>query len=73
MQIGKIHPQLSFLPTLISSRFTFDLPPPDTPLSQIRSSIAEYTHLPRDAFKLIHKGAVMKDDNAPSQCPLLSP
>ncbi|KAJ7924970.1 hypothetical protein B0H13DRAFT_2315034 [Mycena leptocephala] len=49
-----------------SERFSFDLPAPNTPLSAIRSSVAEFTHLPRDAFKLIHKGAVMKDDNAPS-------
>ncbi|KAJ7446218.1 hypothetical protein B0H11DRAFT_2085611 [Mycena galericulata] len=48
-----------------ADRFSFDLPPPTTPLGQIRSSIAEYTHLPPDGFKLIHKGAVMKDDNAP--------
>ncbi|KAF7361759.1 BAG domain-containing protein [Mycena venus] len=48
-----------------SERFTFDVPPPDTPLSVIRTSVAEFTSLPRDAFKLIHKGAVMKDDNAP--------
>ncbi|KAJ7188076.1 hypothetical protein C8R46DRAFT_1205281 [Mycena filopes] len=48
-----------------AERFTFDLPPPTTPLSAIRASVADYTHLPRDAFKLIHKGAVMKDDNAP--------
>ncbi|KAJ7045677.1 hypothetical protein C8F04DRAFT_444505 [Mycena alexandri] len=48
-----------------SDRFTFELPPPTTPLTAIRSAVADYTHLPRDAFKLIHKGAVMKDDNAP--------
>ncbi|KAJ6594058.1 hypothetical protein B0H19DRAFT_1093588 [Mycena capillaripes] len=48
-----------------SERFVFDLPNPATPLSAIRTSVAELTHLPRDAFKLIHKGAVMKDDNAP--------
>jgi len=48
-----------------AERFTFDVPPPNTPLSVIRTSVAEFTSLPRDAFKLIHKGAVMKDDNAP--------
>ncbi|KAJ7783340.1 hypothetical protein B0H16DRAFT_1447443 [Mycena metata] len=48
-----------------ADRFTFELPPPTTPLSAIRSSVADYTHLPPDAFKLIHKGAIMKDDNAP--------
>ncbi|KAJ7497449.1 BAG domain-containing protein [Mycena latifolia] len=48
-----------------TDRFTFDLPPPTTPLSAIRASVAQHTHLPLDGFKLIHKGAVMKDDNAP--------
>ncbi|KAF8210450.1 hypothetical protein K438DRAFT_157080 [Mycena galopus ATCC 62051] len=48
-----------------SERFSFDVPPPDTLLSVIRASVADFTSLPRDGFKLIHKGAVMKDDNAP--------
>ncbi|KAF8070592.1 hypothetical protein FPV67DRAFT_1487952 [Lyophyllum atratum] len=46
-------------------RITFDLPAPDTPLYAVRKSLADYTHLPHDAFKLIHAGAVMKDDQAP--------
>ncbi|KAJ7076342.1 BAG domain-containing protein [Mycena belliarum] len=46
-------------------RFTFELPAPTTPLGAIRQAVAQYTHLPLHAFKLIHKGAVMKDDNAP--------
>lgn len=54
-------------------RITFELPPPDTPLSAIRKSLAEYTHLPEHAFKLIHAGAVMKDDAAPSLSPPPSP
>lgn len=45
-------------------RFSFELPPPDTKLSAIRTAIAEHTHIPYNAFKLIHKGTVMKDDNA---------
>ncbi|KAF7376283.1 Ubiquitin-like domain-containing protein [Mycena sanguinolenta] len=48
-----------------AERFTFDVPPPNTPLSVIRDSVAQFTSLPRDGFKLIHKGAVMRDDNAP--------
>ncbi|KAJ7287794.1 BAG domain-containing protein [Mycena rebaudengoi] len=48
-----------------AERFTFDLPAPSTPLSAVRASVAEFTHLSPDAFKLIHKGSVMKDDNAP--------
>lgn len=49
-----------------NNRLHFPLPPPDTKLAVIRRSIAEYTHLPELSFKLIHAGAVMKDDNAPS-------
>jgi len=41
------------------------LPSQDTPLRQLRNDLAEYTHLPPDSFKLVHAGAVMKDDSAP--------
>ncbi|KIJ19071.1 hypothetical protein PAXINDRAFT_175092 [Paxillus involutus ATCC 200175] len=43
----------------------FPIPPPNTPLGRLRTDIAEYTHLPPTSFKLIHAGAVMKDDSAP--------
>lgn len=46
--------------------FQFDLPAEDTRIAAVRHSIAAYTHLPYDAFKLVHDGAVMVDDNAPS-------
>ncbi|CCM00055.1 uncharacterized protein FIBRA_02082 [Fibroporia radiculosa] len=46
-------------------RLHFTLPPPDTKLAAIRHQLAEYTQLPPQSFKLIHAGAVMKDDNAP--------
>ncbi|KDQ57806.1 hypothetical protein JAAARDRAFT_35495 [Jaapia argillacea MUCL 33604] len=46
-------------------RLHFDLPPPETKLSVIRHMVAEYTQLPEHSFKLVHGGAVMKDDNAP--------
>ncbi|KAF8635209.1 hypothetical protein AX17_003985 [Amanita inopinata Kibby_2008] len=46
-------------------RFYLDLPPPTTTLIHLRHLIAQQTHLAPDAFKLIHSGAVMKDDNAP--------
>ncbi|KII92813.1 hypothetical protein PLICRDRAFT_37606 [Plicaturopsis crispa FD-325 SS-3] len=52
-------------------RLHLTLPPPDTPLKTLRRSLAEYTHLPPDGFKLIHSGAVMRDDNAPSECRLV--
>lgn len=44
----------------------FDLPSPDTTLEVIRLSIATHTHLPYDAFSLVHDGAVMTDNNATS-------
>ncbi|KAG2079174.1 hypothetical protein BDR04DRAFT_24746 [Suillus decipiens] len=43
----------------------FPLPPPETKLGKLRTDLAEYTHLPLGSFKLIHAGAVMKDDSAP--------
>ncbi|KAI0093169.1 hypothetical protein BDY19DRAFT_922461 [Irpex rosettiformis] len=46
-------------------RLTFPLPPPDTKLGTIRQVLADYTQLPPHSFKLVHAGAVMKDDNAP--------
>ncbi|THV02407.1 hypothetical protein K435DRAFT_653468 [Dendrothele bispora CBS 962.96] len=38
---------------------------PASPLSDLRQTVAEWTHLPPDSFKLIHAGALMKDDSAP--------
>jgi len=46
-------------------RIHFPLPPPDTKLAVIRNALADHTHLPANSFKLVHAGAVMKDDNAP--------
>ncbi|KAF9222727.1 hypothetical protein BS17DRAFT_179145 [Gyrodon lividus] len=43
----------------------FPTPPPNTPLGKLRADLAEYTHLPPTSFKLVHAGAVMKDDSAP--------
>jgi hypothetical protein len=45
-------------------RFVIVLPPPDTKLGALRRTLAEHTHLPGQSFKLVHSGAVMKDDNA---------
>nr|GAT56283.1 predicted protein [Mycena chlorophos] len=44
-------------------RFTFPLPPPDTPLKAIRDAITNMTGL--TDFKLVHKGAVMKNPESP--------
>ncbi|KAI6000675.1 hypothetical protein EDD15DRAFT_1781177 [Pisolithus albus] len=43
----------------------FPVPPSNTTLGKLRADIAEYTHLPPSSFKLVHGGAVMKDDYAP--------
>jgi hypothetical protein len=48
-------------------RFELELPHYNNPLAAIRHSIADYTHLPYNGFLIIHDGAVMKDDNAPSK------
>ena len=47
-------------------RFEIELPQNNTPLATIRNLIATYTHLPFHGFSIVHDGAVMKDDNAPS-------
>ncbi|KAI9572271.1 hypothetical protein HD554DRAFT_2015691 [Boletus coccyginus] len=43
----------------------FPIPPLNTPLGELRADLATYTHLPAGSFKLVYKGAVMKDDAAP--------
>ena len=43
----------------------FPIPPLNTPLGKLRADLAEYTHLPVGSFKLVYKGAVMKEDTAP--------
>lgn len=59
--------------TRLFDRLTFPLPPANAPLSTIRKQIADYTQMPPNSFKLVHAGAVMKDDNAPSTCLLPAP
>lgn len=50
-------------------RLHVDLPTdPNATLSVLRNELAEVTGLDATAFKLIHAGAVMKDDNAPCAC-----
>lgn len=43
----------------------FPIPPLNTPLGKLRADLAAYTHLPVGSFKLVYKGAVMKEDTAP--------
>ncbi|KAH0827419.1 hypothetical protein J3R83DRAFT_4078 [Lanmaoa asiatica] len=43
----------------------FPIPPLNTPLGKLRADLAAYTHLPAGSFKLVYKGAVMKEDTAP--------
>ncbi|KAF8637998.1 hypothetical protein AX16_010630 [Volvariella volvacea WC 439] len=46
-------------------RLSFDLPSFDIPLGDLRSHIAQYIQLGPHDFKLIHKGALLKDDSVP--------
>ncbi|KAH8108039.1 hypothetical protein BXZ70DRAFT_913858 [Cristinia sonorae] len=57
--------QMSYVVKWGRDRLYFPLPPPDAKLAVIRRELAEYTQLPYSSFKLVHAGAVMKDDNAP--------
>jgi len=47
------------------SRIEVPFPSSDTTLGQLRQQLSEYTTVPVDQFKLVHGGAVMKDNNAP--------
>lgn len=42
------------------------VPPDHYPLSSLRETLSQHTGLPPYSFKLVHSGAVMKDDNASS-------
>ncbi|KIK67233.1 hypothetical protein GYMLUDRAFT_135904, partial [Collybiopsis luxurians FD-317 M1] len=46
-------------------RTSYQVQDPSIPLSDLKIFVAEWTHLPLDSLKLIHSGAIMKDDNAP--------
>jgi len=48
-----------------TEHFSFHLPPPETKLSEIKDLLVQKWHLDSGKLKLIHAGAVMKDDNAP--------
>ncbi|CAE7054508.1 unnamed protein product [Rhizoctonia solani] len=41
------------------------VPPDHYPLSSLRETLSQHTGLPPNAFRLVHSGAIMKDDNAP--------
>ncbi|KAG9126211.1 hypothetical protein FRC07_004429 [Ceratobasidium sp. 392] len=41
------------------------VPPDHYPLGSLRETLSGHTGLPPNSFKLVHSGAVMKDDNAP--------
>ncbi|KAF8608985.1 hypothetical protein BDV93DRAFT_214413 [Ceratobasidium sp. AG-I] len=41
------------------------VPPDHYPLSSLRETLSQHTGLPPNSFKLVHSGAVMKDENAP--------
>lgn len=66
---GTVSSAISLVKSFLSYHSTslrFSLPSPDTKLGELRQSCAERTHLAPNSFKLVHAGAVMKDDNAPS-------
>lgn len=52
-------------PLCVNIRLYIPVPPSQTTLGDIRKSIADYTHLDLNSFKLIHSGAVMKGDTFP--------
>jgi hypothetical protein len=56
-------------------RFPVPFPGPAAPLAALRQRAAALSHLPPAAFKLVHAGAVMKDDAAPrtASCLLRTP
>ncbi|KAH8828579.1 hypothetical protein DL96DRAFT_1528383 [Flagelloscypha sp. PMI_526] len=53
--------------------FTFEYPAPETPLEAVRYFVAERTGLEHNSFKLIHAGAIMKDNSAPISAYRITP
>ncbi|KAJ3910297.1 BAG domain-containing protein [Lentinula edodes] len=46
-------------------RTTLTLEDPTLPISALKNYISQWSHLPPESIKLIHSGAVLKNDNAP--------
>ncbi|KAJ4001560.1 hypothetical protein F5050DRAFT_1803089 [Lentinula boryana] len=46
-------------------RVSFEIEDPLIPLRVLKNFISEWSHLPLESIKLIHSGAVLKDENAP--------
>ncbi|KAJ3883631.1 hypothetical protein F5051DRAFT_391233, partial [Lentinula edodes] len=46
-------------------RTSFTLEDPSLPISVLKNHISQWSHLPPESIKLIHSGAVLKNDNAP--------
>ncbi|PSR88588.1 hypothetical protein PHLCEN_2v5115 [Hermanssonia centrifuga] len=62
--VGSSNKSMTYVVKWGRERLYFPLPSPDSKLSVIRQQVADYTQLPPNSFKLVHAGAVMKDDNA---------
>ncbi|KAJ4483257.1 hypothetical protein J3R30DRAFT_1753110 [Lentinula aciculospora] len=45
-------------------RATFQIEDPSIPLSVLKNYVSEWSHLPLESIKLIHSGAILKDDHA---------
>ncbi|EJD02888.1 uncharacterized protein FOMMEDRAFT_140708 [Fomitiporia mediterranea MF3/22] len=61
----KSHPAMTLSVRWGREKLRVPIPAPDTKLGTLRAILAEQTGLPPTSFKLIHAGAIMKDDNAP--------
>ncbi|KAJ3724675.1 hypothetical protein C8R42DRAFT_719331 [Lentinula raphanica] len=48
-----------------TERVAFEVQDPSIPLRVLKEYVSEWSHLSLDSIKLIHSGAVLKDDNAP--------
>ncbi|KIM29688.1 hypothetical protein M408DRAFT_328554 [Serendipita vermifera MAFF 305830] len=48
-----------------SERFTIPFPDASTPLGTLKATLEERTSIPQTQFKLVHGGAILKDNNAP--------
>ncbi|GAW04238.1 hypothetical protein LENED_006017 [Lentinula edodes] len=49
----------------LNIKTTLTLEDPTLPISALKNYISQWSHLPPESIKLIHSGAVLKNDNAP--------
>ncbi|KAJ4477021.1 BAG domain-containing protein [Lentinula edodes] len=46
-------------------RTSFTIEDPSLPISVLKNYVSQWSHLPLESIKLIHSGAVLRNDNAP--------